>query len=120
VPGTGSTNTGVNPGFFQEKVTSIFAEVNGEANVLGNNLRYNAGMRYATTEQTFARSAPRRSAQRAGRWRPLPDAHRREPHDDDLQQLPSGSLAYNLRPDLLARASMSKTITRADPRRCAR
>ena len=29
--------------------------------------------------------------------------------------LPSGSLAYNLRPDLLARASMSKTITRADP-----
>ena len=56
---TGGTNTGVNPGFFQEKVTSLFAEVNGETQLLGNNLRYNAGARYATTTQTFASlSAP--------------------------------------------------------------
>jgi TonB-dependent receptor len=118
VPGSGSTNTGVNPGFFQEKVSSIFAEVNGEAQVLGNKLRYNGGVRYATTEQTFASlstPADPRNATLAdgGRYpTPLVETLTTTTYSNVL---PSGSLAYNLRPDLLARASMSKTITRADP-----
>ena len=118
VPGIGSTNTGVNPGFFQEKVTSIFTEVNGEAKVLGNNLRYNAGMRYATTEQTFASLStpadPRNATLADGGRFPTPVVESLTTTTYS-NFLPSGSLAYNIRPDLLARASMSKTITRADP-----
>lgn len=118
VPGTGGTNTGVNPGFFQEKVTSVFTEVNGEAKVFGNNLRYNAGMRYATTEQTFASLSapadPRNTTLADGGRYPTPVVESLTTTTYS-NFLPSGSLAYNLRSDLLARASMSKTITRADP-----
>ena len=118
VPGAGGTNTGVNPGFFQEKVTSIFTEVNGETQLLGNKLRYNGGMRYATTEQTFASLStpadPRNAALADGGRYPTPlvESLTTTTYSNFL---PSGSLAYNLRPDLLARVSMSKTITRADP-----
>ncbi|HEV6968908.1 TonB-dependent receptor [Roseateles sp.] len=118
VPGIGSTNTGVNPGFFQERVTSIFTEVNGEASVFGNKLRYNAGARYATTEQTFASLStpadPRNTTLLDGGRYPTPvvESYTTTNYSNFL---PSGSLAYNLRRDVVARASMSKTITRADP-----
>ncbi len=118
VPGIGGTNTGVNPGFFQERVTSIFTEVNGEATVFGNNLRYNAGARYATTEQTFASLStpadPRNATLLDGGRYPTPvvESYTTTTYSNFL---PSASLAYNLRRDVLARASMSKTITRADP-----
>lgn len=118
VPGTGGTNTGVNPGFFQEKVTSIFAEMNGDAALFGNRLRYNAGMRYATTEQTFASLStpadPRNTNLADGGRYPTPVVESLTTTTYS-NFLPSASLAYNLRPDLLARASASKTITRADP-----
>lgn len=120
VPGIGGTNTGVNPGFIQEKVTSVFAEINGETSLFGGKLRYNGGARFATTEQTFASlSAPAdpRNAANAiadgGRY-PTPVVENLTTTTYS-NFLPSGSLAYNIRPDLLARASMSKTITRADP-----
>lgn len=118
--GTANSNNNVAPGFFQERVSSIFTEVNGEASVLGNQLRYNVGARYATTEQTFATltapADPRNAAQN------LADGGRYPAQVVETLTtttysnfLPSGSLAYNLRPNVLARASMSKTITRADP-----
>ncbi|MFG6462595.1 TonB-dependent receptor [Roseateles sp. DXS20W] len=120
VPGIGGTNTGVNPGYFQEKVTSLFAEVNGETQLLGNNLRYNAGARYATTTQTFASLSapadPRNAALNLADGGRYPASVVESLTTTTYGNfLPSGSLAYNLRPDLLARASMSKTITRADP-----
>lgn len=118
VPGIGGTNTGVNPGFFQEKVTSIFTEVNGDTTVFGNTLRYNAGARYATTQQTFASLStpadPRNAALADGGRFPTPVVESLTTTTYS-NFLPSGSLAYNLRSNLLARASMSKTITRADP-----
>lgn len=118
VPGAGGTNTGVNPGYFQEKVTSIFTEVNGETQLLGNKLRYNGGMRYATTEQTFASLStpadPRNAALADGGRYPTPIVESLTTTTYS-NFLPSGSLAYNLRSDVLARVSMSKTITRADP-----
>lgn len=118
VPGTGGTNTGVNPGFFQEKVSSIFTEINGDTTLFGNNLRYNAGARYATTEQTFASLStpadPRNTTLADGGRFPTPIVESLTTTTYS-NFLPSGSLAYNIRPDLLARASMSKTITRADP-----
>lgn len=118
--GTANSNNNVAPGFFQEKVSSIFTEVNGDATVLGNELRYNLGARYATTEQTFATltapADPRNAALS------LADGGRYPAQVVETLTtttysnfLPSASLAYNLRSNLLARASMSKTITRADP-----
>lgn len=118
VPGIGGTNTGVNPGFFQEKVTSIFTEINGDTRVFGNALRYNAGARFATTEQTFASlSAPAdpRNATLADGGRFPTQVVESLTTTSYSNFLPSASLAYNIRPDLLARASASKTITRADP-----
>ena len=120
LPGTANSNNNVAPGVFQEKVTSIFTEVNGETAVLGNKLRYNAGARYATTEQTFASlttpADPRNAAQNladGGRYpAAVVESYTTTTYGNFL---PSASLAYNLRPDVLARASMSKTITRADP-----
>lgn len=118
VPGTGSTNTGVNPGFFQEKVTSVFTEANGETALFGNTLRYNAGARFASTQQTFASLStpadPRNAALADGGRFPTPVVESLTTTSYS-NFLPSGSLAYNLRPNVLARASMSKTITRADP-----
>lgn len=120
VPGTGGTNTGVNPGYILESVTSIFTEANGEAAVFGRTLRYNAGVRYVTTQQTFASlSSPADPRNAAGN---LADGGRYPSQVVEALTtttynnfLPSGSLAYSIRPDLLARASMSKTMTRADP-----
>ena len=118
VPGIGNTNTGVTPGFFQEKVTSIFTEINGETTVFGNNLRYNAGVRYATTDQTFASLSapadPRNAALADGGRYPTPVVESLTTTTYN-NFLPSASVAYNIRPNLLARGSMSKSITRADP-----
>jgi len=118
MPGTANSNNNVAPGFFEEKVTSIFGEINGDTKVLGNQLRYNVGARYSTTDQTFAtltQPADPRNATLAdgGRYpTPVVENYTTTTYSNFL---PSGSLAYNIRPDLLARASMSKTITRADP-----
>jgi TonB-dependent receptor len=118
--GTANSNNNVAPGFFQEKVTSVFAEINGDTTVFGKQLRYNAGARYATTEQTFASltlpADPRNAAQNladGGRYpATLTEGLTTTTYGNFL---PSASVAYNLRSNLLARASMSKTITRADP-----
>ncbi|RZJ11317.1 MAG: TonB-dependent receptor [Rubrivivax sp.] len=118
--GTANSNNNVAPGFFQERVSSIFTEINGETTVFGNELRYNGGMRYASTEQTFATlttpADPRNAAQSladGGRYPAVLTQSYTTTTYGNL--LPSGSLAYSIRPNLLARASMSKTITRADP-----
>ncbi|MDR7331262.1 TonB-dependent receptor [Roseateles asaccharophilus] len=118
--GTANSNNNVAPGFFQEKVTSVFAEVNGDTTVFGNQLRYNAGARYATTEQTFASltlpADPRNASQNladGGRYPAVLTESLTTTSYGNF--LPSASVAYNLRSNLLARASMSKTITRADP-----
>lgn len=117
-PITGTTNTGTNPGYIQERVTSIFGEVNGDTEVFGNTLRYNAGARYASTQQTFASltapADPRNATIGDGGRYPTQviESYTTTNYGNFL---PSASLAYNLRHDVLARTSMSKTITRADP-----
>lgn len=118
--GTANSNNNVAPGFFQEKVDSIFTEVNGETSLFGNALRYNAGARYSTTEQTFATltapADPRNAAQNLADGGRYPARVVQTLTTTTYSNfLPSASLAYSLRRDLLARASMSKTITRADP-----
>jgi TonB-dependent receptor len=118
--GTANSNNNVAPGFFQEKVSSIFTEINGDTTVFDNELRYNIGARYATTQQTFASltqpADSRNAAQNLADGGRYPAAVIETYTTTSYSNfLPSASLAYNLRRDVLARASMSKTITRADP-----
>ncbi|MFG6416472.1 TonB-dependent receptor [Roseateles sp. DC23W] len=118
--GTANSNNNVAPGFFQEQVSSVFTEINGETTLFGRDLRYNAGGRYATTQQTFATLTlpvdPRNAALNLADGGRYP-SQRLETYTQTTYSnfLPSASVAYSLRPNLLARGSVSKTITRADP-----
>jgi len=118
-PQTGSANTAASAGSIREKSKSLYLEVNGVANPMDHQLRYNAGVRYVRTEQTV------------GGFISLPDPRNatltqngsKYPNVDNFffldttynNTLPSGSLALNLTKDLIARASASRTMTRADP-----
>jgi TonB-dependent receptor len=122
--GTGSTNTGTNPGYIQEKVKSFYVETNGRVNVLGNLLRYNAGVRQVETEQTFgtliSTADPRNAAQNG---QPALADGARFPNiiTEELSTtrysntLPSVSLAYNLAPPVVSRISASRSMTRPNP-----
>jgi TonB-dependent receptor len=117
---TGSTNTGTNPGYIEERVTSVFTEANGETTLFGNALRYNVGVRYAQTQQTFASLStvqdPRNAAAGLADGGRYPQSVLESYTTTNYANvLPSASLVYNLRHDVLARLSASKTITRADP-----
>lgn len=105
--------------YIRERVGGFFVETNGEVDVAGKPLRYDAGVRYAKTRQTVGSfssfSDPRNTASvlNGGRY---PDVLRWVYQDRDYNNtLPSASLAYNLRKDIVLRASASRTMTRADP-----
>lgn len=121
---TNSTNTGTNPGFIQEKVSSVYAEVNGRTQLAGNLLRYNAGVRQVETEQIFgtliSTADPRNAAQNGN---PALADGARYPNvlTEELtttkysNTLPSVSLAYNLAPSVVSRLSGSRSMTRPNP-----
>ncbi|MBI3367422.1 MAG: TonB-dependent receptor [Burkholderiales bacterium] len=112
-------NTGANNGFIREKTSGLYGEVNGDADLLGNRLRYNAGVRYVQTEQEV------------GGFVSIPDPRNvstllsggRYPNITNLvileskyhNTLPSATFAYNLGKDMILRGAYSKTMTRANP-----
>jgi iron complex outermembrane recepter protein len=87
----------------EEIVSSAYFEVNGTTDIAGHELRGNAGVRYSDTEVIInnyfsignGQFAPREIEGGYDNW------------------LPSLSLAFDITPDLVARASVGKTITRA-------
>jgi iron complex outermembrane receptor protein len=87
----------------EEVVSSAYFEVNGATDIAGHELRGNVGVRYADTDVTInnyysigvGQFAPREVEGGYDNW------------------LPSLSLAFDITPDLVARASAGKTITRA-------
>jgi TonB-dependent receptor len=105
-------------GYIREKVTGLYLEANGHTPVLGRTLRYNAGVRYAQTEQTIgdltSAPDPRNAALQDGGYYANVLGWKYETvkyHN----MMPSATLAYNLTPSLIARASGSRTMTRANP-----
>jgi TonB-dependent receptor len=122
-PLAGSSNTGANGGFIQEKSPAFFAEVNGIANVDGNDLRFNAGVRWVHTKQTIAglvslpdpRNTPAVGVS-------LPDGSRYPnvvntvfTESSYSKWLPAANIAYNVSDQALVRAAVSRTMTRPDP-----
>ncbi|WP_426167653.1 TonB-dependent receptor [Pseudoduganella sp. R-32] len=118
-PETGSSNTSASAGYIKEKTKGFYTEVNGEADLAGMQLRYNAGVRRVKTDQTV------------GAFNSIPDPRNatltlngsKYPNIDSFyyldtsysNTLPSASAALSLRKDLLLRASASRSMTRADP-----
>jgi TonB-dependent receptor len=88
--------------------------------VLGNQLRYNGGVRYARTQQIFgtvvSTADPRNAAQSLGDGGRYPNIFTVETESRTYSNtLPSASLAYNLAPSVLSRLSLSRTMTRPNP-----
>jgi TonB-dependent receptor len=105
-------------GYIREQVTGLYSEVNGRTELFGGTFRYNAGLRYARTKQTIGAltvGADPRNATLAnggfydniGVW-----AYESTTYSNTL---PSATVAYNITPKLIARASGSKSLTRANP-----
>ncbi|RZT08217.1 TonB-dependent receptor [Duganella sp. CF402] len=105
--------------YIHESISGAFVDTNGELDLDGNSLRYNAGVRYARTKQTVGAYTvlpdPRNTSAllNGGRY---PDVANWVYQDRTYSNvLPSGSIAYNLRKDIVLRAAVSKSMTRADP-----
>jgi TonB-dependent receptor len=112
-----ATNGG---GYLREKVGSLYLETNGKLPVFGHTLRYNAGVRYAATEQTIGApvkiSDPRNAEQNLQNGGRYPDIQGWNYETTRYHNvLPSFNLSYNLTKDLIARVSGSKAMTRASP-----
>jgi TonB-dependent receptor len=107
-------------GYIREKVYGAYAEATGILKPLGRTLRYNAGLRFTETQQTIGevvtQADPRNAALgnlNGARYDDLSLWNYESTTYTNL--MPSGSLAYNLMPNLIARASVSKSMTRANP-----
>jgi len=118
---TGSS--GANGGLVRENVLGTFAELNGIFEIGENTLRVNAGVRHVRTDQTIGGliSIPDiRNAPAGGTA--IPDGGR---YPNELvflksktrykNWLPSATVAFDFARRAVARASVSKTMTRPDP-----
>ena len=105
-------------GYIREVVDAAYAEVSGVLRPFNRTLRYNAGLRYTDTLQTIgevtAQADPRNATLTNGGLYDNTSVWAYE-SIRYTNLLPSFTLAYNLMPDLIARASASKSMTRANP-----
>jgi TonB-dependent receptor len=105
-------------GYIREVVDAAYAEVSGILRPFDRTLRYNAGVRFTDTRQTIGevtiQADPRNASLQNGG---LYDNQSLWTYETIkyTNLLPSFTLAYNLMPDLIARASASKSMTRANP-----
>jgi TonB-dependent receptor len=124
-PETGSSNTGASGGLIDEASTGLYTELNGDANLGDNRLRYNVGVRWVKTEQTVGG----RVSLTDPRNPPAP-ASGPNPADGSLYEnvvsfveteseyenwLPSASAALNITDNAVIRAGLSRTMTRPNP-----
>jgi TonB-dependent receptor len=113
---------GTSGGYIREKVTAGYVETNGRTKLFGGTLRYNLGVRYAQTDQTIGTTArvadPRNNPtnganDNGGRYEDILTWQYESTKYHNV--LPSLTAAYNIKPDLIARLSTSKSMTRANP-----
>jgi TonB-dependent receptor len=127
---TGSGSSGANGGLIQEKVTGTFVEANGIFDIGENTLRLNGGLRYVRTEQIIGGRTsvtdPRNN--RGGLVCPgvsptfvldgscFANVNTFTTNTNLYSNfLPSASVAFSLGRVAVARASISRTMTRPDP-----
>jgi len=120
---TGTGSSGANGGLIREKVTGAFAEMNGIFDIGENTLRLNGGLRYVRTEQIVGgrisipdpRNTLAGGAQIADGGR-YPNAINFSTSNTLYSNfLPSASVAFDFAGKAVARASLSRTMTRPDP-----
>ncbi|HKR39436.1 MAG TPA: TonB-dependent receptor [Paraburkholderia sp.] len=113
-----TTALSVPAGYIGENIGGLYIETSGTLDVFDKPLRYDAGVRYARTRQsigTFSSFSDPRNVGLANGAR-YPDITQWVYQDRTYgNALPSASLAYNLRKDLVLRSSISRTMTRASP-----
>jgi TonB-dependent receptor len=118
-PDSTSSSTGASSGYVRERATGFYTEINGQADAWGFPLRYNAGVRYIRTKQEVGSlnsfSDPRNATltQNGAKY---PNVAEWVYTDNTYNNtLPSATAALTLRQDIVARAAVSKTMTRANP-----
>ena len=118
-PITGAANTGAATGFIQEKTKGVFLQADGVTQLVGYQLRYNAGVRYVRTEQSvgaYNSVADPRNANLPAGATPFPNVNEWVYVDKTYSNtLPSASAALDLAKNVVLRASASRSMTRANP-----
>ncbi|WP_343122980.1 TonB-dependent receptor [Xanthomonas sp. MUS 060] len=103
-PETNAANTGAATGGILEKNWGFYVETNAETDVWNRTLRFNAGVRYVTTDQTISGPVTIGGVRR---YQML--------NSDYSELLPSFNLAWDIAKDVVVRLSASRTLTRPDP-----
>lgn len=106
-------------GYVRERAAGFYTEVNGDSTLAGLPLRYNAGVRYIRTKQDVGSFNsyvdPRNSSTTLSGAR-YPNITPWVYVDKTYNNvLPSATAALTLHKDVVARASASRTMTRANP-----
>jgi TonB-dependent receptor len=114
----GGLPTTANWGSISEEATAGFAQLNGDADIGGNRLRYNVGVRWVRTDQSVISRLPAPALGNAARpeGSKLPDgANHVELETEYENWLPAANVAWNLTDNAVVRAGLSRTMTRANP-----
>ncbi|MDR6675075.1 TonB-dependent receptor [Xanthomonas sp. 1678] len=103
-PETNAANTGASTGGIEEKNWGFYVETNAETDVWNRSLRFNAGVRYVTTDQTISGPVT------------IGGVRRYQVLDSDYKELlPSFNVAWDVADNVVLRLSGSRTLTRPDP-----
>ncbi len=103
-PESAGPNTGGSTGGFEEKTFGAYVEINGESQVLDRTLRFNAGVRYVSTDQDINGPVTIGGVRQ---WQTL--------SGDYDEVLPSFSAAWDVADNVVLRFSGSRTMTRPNP-----
>jgi TonB-dependent receptor len=103
-PESNSANTGASTGGIREKNLGFYVEANGEAEVWDRSMRFNAGIRYVTTDQTISGPVT------------ISGVRRQQVLESDYREiLPSFNIAWDVADSVVLRMSGSRTLTRPNP-----
>ena len=123
-PESGGANTGASGGYIRERTIGGYAEVNGDLPVGDNRITFNAGLRWVRTMQTVGgrvtlpdpRNTPAAPAVAPADGGLYPNIVNFVYTDNDYDNwLPSASAAFHIGDHAVARAAISRTMTRPNP-----
>jgi TonB-dependent receptor len=117
-PETAGLPTTAQWGSIDEDATGLFAQINGNAEIGDNRLRYNVGVRWVRTDQSVISRITVPDSANASRpeGSKVPDAANLIPLDSTYENwLPAANLAWNVSDNAIVRAGLSRTMTRANP-----